>query len=126
MQEIQEALDERQNNLDSLLAHNQANIPFAFESQTDTDINPLDLSAKSIDESLHLSDQAETNISNETVPLLAVPNEKTPSKNHHGRQSKSSWTSTKDRMSIKKEPITPVISISDKNKTTSIKKFNKF
>lgn len=39
MQEIQEALDERQNQFDHSLAQ-----PFAFESQIDPDVNPLDLS----------------------------------------------------------------------------------
>jgi hypothetical protein len=140
IQEIQEALDEQQNNLDSLLAHNQVNIPlaqpFAFESQIDTDTYPVNLSLKSTNES-------ENNISNETVPLLAAPNEKENEKNHseidNNRRRKSNWTLTKDLINIKKEPKTPVrqisacfscflfiFFISAKNKTTSIKNFIKF
>jgi hypothetical protein len=97
MQEIQEALDERQNNFDSLLANIPLAQPFAFESQIDTDINPINLSLKSTDELLQ---QSESNISNETVPLLAAPNEK---ENQNQR-----WTSKKDLPDIKTEAVTPV------------------
>ncbi len=115
IQEIQEALDERQNNLDSLLAHNhdQPNIPlaepFAFESQIDADTYPVDLSSKSTDELLNPPNESENNISNETVPLLPVPNNKKQSENQHYHRQKSSWTSSKDPVTIKTEPITPVI-----------------
>jgi hypothetical protein len=64
----------------------------------------MNLSLKSTDESLQ---QPENNISNETVPLLAAPNEKENERNHN-RQRKSSWTSTKDLPNIKTEVITPV------------------
>jgi hypothetical protein len=60
----------------------------------------MNLSLKSTDESLQ---QPENNISNETVPLLAAPNEK-----NHNQQRKSSWTSTKDLPNIKTEAVTPV------------------
>ena len=103
MQEIQEALDERQNNLDSLPTDNR---PFAFESQIDTDTYPINLSLKSTDDSLQQGHNGlETNTSNETVPLLAAPMEKNHSRN-------SSWTSTKNVSNIKKEAITPVKLIS--------------
>jgi len=121
MQEIQEALDERQNNLDSLLAHNQVNIPleqpFAFESQVDTDTHPINSSLKSTDGSFQPSIESGNNISNETVPLLAAPNEK-ENKNKQSEiddrncQQKSNWTLAKDSINIKKEPITPVGQIS--------------
>jgi len=103
MQEIQEAFDERQNNIDSLLAHNQVNnTPFAFESQIDTDTYPINLSLKSTDESFQTTtNQLETNQLNETIPLLAAPNEKE-------NKEKSNWISTKNLTNIKKEPITPV------------------
>ncbi len=135
IQEIQEALDEQKNNLDSLLTHNQVNLPFAFESQVDTNTQPMNLSLKSTDESLQLPIESENNISNETVPLLAVPNEKNQSEISHNHRRKSSWTSVKDSFNIKKEAITPVRQVSTssssflnfvlaKNKTTSIKTFN--
>ena len=105
MQEIQEALDERQNNLDSLLTHNQPHAPleepFAFESEIDT-----------VNRSSHPPIQSETNVSNETVPLLAVPNEKKQSEKQHSHRPQSTWTSAKDPLNIKKEAITPVIQIS--------------
>lgn len=51
MQEIQEALDERQNQFDSLLANNQ------FESQ----IDPVDLSLKSSDRSSPVLEKRNSN-----------------------------------------------------------------
>jgi len=108
MQEIQEVRDEQQNNIDSLLAHNQVNVPlaepFAFESLLNTDTYPVDLSSKSIDESL----QPENNISNETVPLLTVPNEREQSEIHNCHRQQSNWISVKDPINIKQETITPV------------------
>ncbi len=105
MQEIQEVRDEQQNNIDSLLAHNQVNAPlaepFAFESLLNTDTYPVDLSSKSINES-------ENNISNETVPLLTVPSEREQSEIHNCHRQPSNWISVKDPISIKQETITPV------------------
>ncbi|CAF4373141.1 unnamed protein product, partial [Adineta steineri] len=98
MQEIQEALDEQQNNIDSLLVHNQVNIPaeepFAFESQIDTDTYPVDLSSRSTNESLlQIPNELENTISNVTTPSLTAPNQKEKSK--------------KDLNNIKKELRTP-------------------
>lgn len=97
MQEIQEAIDERQNQFDSILAHNQANHlgaqPFAFESQIDTDLNPVDLSLKS-------SNESDSHISKETVPLLAAP-DSTPRRRAHR-------TSNKKTPDVKMEAVTPV------------------
>lgn len=59
-------MEERQNDLDSLLpADRTTGEPFAFESQLETETQPVDLSSKSIDES-------ESNVSNETLPVLAA------------------------------------------------------
>ncbi|CAF0848261.1 unnamed protein product [Adineta steineri] len=96
--QIQEALDEQQNNIDSLLVHNQINIPaeepFAFESQIDTDTYPVDLSSRSTNESLlQLPNELENTISNVTTPSLTAPNQKEKSK--------------KDLNNIKKELRTP-------------------
>lgn len=137
IQEIQEALDEQQNTIDSLVSHNQINNPlaqpFAFESQIDSDTYPVNLSLKSTDELIHPTNESENNILNETIPILAAPNNKKQSEtDHQSRQQKSSWTSTKDSFHIKKEPITPVMRVCfvlfefslylylAKNKTTSI------
>ena len=101
MQELQEALDERQNHFDSLLANNRTNTPFAFESQVDQDINPMNLSLKSTDDLSQERQPPATNVSNETLPLLAAPHEK---ENHHrGRKS-----SRNDSTEIKTEAVTPV------------------
>ena len=116
MQEIQEALDERQNHFDSLLAHNQANVPlvepFAFESQVDADTHPMNLSLKSTDELIQRPIEAGNSISNETVPLLPAPNEKEKERNQSkisgNRRRKSSWTLARDASNIKTEPVTPV------------------
>ena len=64
-------MEERQNTIDSLLEANQTvGEPFAFESQLETDTQPLDLSSKSVDES-------EGTMSNETLPVLTThPSEK--------------------------------------------------
>ena len=97
MQEIQEVLDERQNNLDSLLAHNQVNTslgePFAFESEIDTNTYPVDLPPRSMDESSQPINEPDTNLSNEI--------------NCHA-QTSSTWLSRKNPIKIKKELITPV------------------
>ncbi len=116
MQEIQEALDERQNYIDSLLAHDQVPTPlvepFAFESQLESDTHPMNLSFKSTDESLYPPNQSDTNKSNETVPLLAAPNDKDQSQSDPNRRQRPNWTSAEELMNIKREPITPVIHIS--------------
>jgi hypothetical protein len=102
-------LDERQNNFDSLLAQNQDNVrqtePFAFESQVETDTHPLDLTSKSIDNSLQTQSESENDLSNETVPSLAIPNER---EQPEIRRRNSNWTSVQDQISIKKETVTPV------------------
>ncbi|CAF1605314.1 unnamed protein product [Adineta ricciae] len=94
--QIQEVLDERQNNLDSLLAHNQVNTslgePFAFESEIDTNTYPVDLPPRSMDESSQPINEPDTNLSNEI--------------NSH-TQTNSSWLSRKNPIKIKKESITP-------------------
>lgn len=113
MQEIQEALDERQNNLDSLLAHDHDDLPaaepFAFESQIDTDTYPVDLSSRSIDESLQRAKELEANVSNETIPLLPVPNQRQQSEAPPSHRRKTpSWISAKDSAQIKRELVTPV------------------
>ncbi|CAF3775481.1 unnamed protein product [Rotaria sordida] len=109
--QVQDALNERQNNVDSCLIHNQTNKslvdPFAFESQIDTDTYPLDLSSKSTDELLRPSIESDNNMSNETIPSLAVPNERKQSDINPCHQRQSSWTSVKDSINIKKEAITP-------------------
>ena len=103
MQEIQEALDERHNQLDSLLVQNQVDHslaqPFAFESQIDPDLNPVDLSLKSSNESLQRSLELDRPSSKESVPLLNAPNEKTSP-----RQRKPHWTTNE----IKTEMESPV------------------
>ena len=100
MQEIQEALDERQNQFDSILVHNQANHlleqPFAFESQIDTDLNPVDLSLKS-------SNEADSHVSKETLPSLAAPD-----KTNSTPQRRAYRTSNKETPDVKMEAVTPV------------------
>ncbi|CAF2843826.1 unnamed protein product [Rotaria sp. Silwood2] len=129
VQEIQEALDERQNNLDSFLVRTQSNTslaePFAFESQIDTDTYPINLSSKSTDELLLPSIESDNNISNETVPSLVVPNEKDQSEKHPCHQQQLSWTSVKDTFNIKKEIVTPPKTKRCQSKTSSNSKQKK-
>ncbi|CAF2428122.1 unnamed protein product [Rotaria sp. Silwood2] len=129
VQEIQEALDERQNNLDSFLVRTQSNTslaePFAFESQIDTDTYPINLSSKSTDELLLPSIESDNNISNETVPSLVVPNEKDQSEKHPCHQQQLSWTSVKDTFNIKKEIVTPPKTKRRQSKTSSNSKQKK-
>ena len=103
---MEDVLDERQNQIDSLLAdrrdHRRSEEPFAFESQIDTDTYPIDLSSKSIDTSLQSVADAENTIGDEPPPILAL------TKTHVHRPQISSRSSTKDRIEVKKETITPV------------------
>lgn len=99
VQEIQDALDEQQNNFDSLInCHQQKNKtltePFAFESQIDTDTYPVDLSLKSTDD----SNEQTLNQTNESLPILGAPDEK-----------ERTWIVEKNMSNIKKEAVTPVI-----------------
>ncbi|CAF0918379.1 unnamed protein product [Rotaria sp. Silwood1] len=124
-----EALDERQNNLDTFFVHNQTNTslaePFAFESQIDTDTYPIDLSARSTDEIFHPLIESDNNMSNETVPSLAVPNEKNQSEIHPCHQQQLNWTSVKDPINIKKEAVTPPKTKRRQSKTSSNSKQKK-
>lgn len=115
IQEIQEALEERQNNLDNSSALTQTNTssaePFAFESQINTDTYPVDLPSKLTDNLLQSPNES-NKVTNETIPLLGVVNEKKKedkqSEIHLGGEQKFNWISTKDTINIKKEAVTPV------------------
>ena len=112
MQEIQEALDERQNNIDSLAGYGRMNQlraePFAFESQVETESQPVDLSARSFDESFQLTNKLDNLSRNESFPVLA-----TTEKRRQLQQSENSDNHSNDRtrnesIIVKKEAITPV------------------
>ncbi|CAF3458783.1 unnamed protein product [Rotaria socialis] len=133
VQEIQEALDEHQNNLDSSLGRTQTNAslvePFAFESQIDTDTYTVDRSSKSTDEFLKPSIESD-NISNETaVSSLAASNEQEneikQSEMDLSHQQESSWTSVKDLIHVKREAITPPKTKRPYSKTSSKSKQKK-
>ena len=103
---MEDVVDEHQNQLDSLHAdrrdHRRSEEPFAFESQIDTDTYPIDLSSKSLDTSLASVVDPENPTGDELPAILALP------KTHIRRPQIFSRPSTKDRIDVKKENITPV------------------
>lgn len=98
-------MDERQNNIEP-----SKNEPFAFDTQLETDSQPVDLSVKSFDESFDDTSQVDNQFSNETFPVLPGAKKDNSTCPEFKHQPSNHLTKIRNHdIALKREAITPVL-----------------